>query len=958
MSKPLSFLAGCRTIGAFILTAGILTPRFAMAQPGAIDLTFAPISQPVNGLLAQPDGKILVNFAQTGFTRLSRDGKPDPAWQPGVPIGNAIYSAAIQPDGKVLVGGDFLQIQGVPRPCLARFNADCTIDTNFVPQLIATTNPPPPSPPAPPDTGPTNYIGVIVPQSDGKLLVGGFKNILDTNSQVLPKLIRLNQDGSIDGSFAKFRITNNFKQVIQLADGRLLVLGDTWVSSSEIDSWLLRLNPDGTIDSNFTPPTMLGWINAVCEQNGKILVAGYFYRVNGLSQNSVARLNSNGSLDTDFHGTVWPDMVGVACAVSQSDGKVILGGRFTVPGVTNRNLVRLNTDGSLDTTYAATGASSYVFGVAFQPDGKLLVGGEFQAINGLPIANLARLQGDSDAGPGNFVFDSAQHEVYENAGVINLTVRRVWGLQGTVTVNYQTQDGTAKAGIRYQPQSGTVVFGDGETTKTITINILEDSEIQDLESFQVVLSDPTGGASLGNPAAAIISVLDDDGPASLDPAFSLPQGGFDSGIKCIVTQSDGKILVGGPFQQAGTFGRKGVARLNADGSTDATFNPGTGLVCPTVGQAWLTVLKEQPDSKILIAGVFTQVNGTNRNYLARLNNDGSLDTTFDDGLGPNDGQGLIGDIRGLGILTNGQIIVGGGFNTYNGSSRYGLARLQSNGAVDPSYHPAGAEDVQPFGLQADGKVVFSGTWNNMAARVNADGTIDNAAFAVANNSIRQIESLPNGNTIVAGSFTAMNSVTRRCIARLLPGGSVDPQFNADLNVFWNAPYPPYIYKFAVQPDGKILIAIKSYAAPPGNYVARLNTDGTLDTTFEPPLFSIPFGDNDTIDALAVQSDGAILVGGQFQTVNSLPRPYLVRLKGGQNPGTRSLLIKSLAVATNQSRLVLSVSPGKPFVLQYSTNLLSWISLSTNLVPVSTFTIIDNQPANAYRRYYRIMQTSL
>ena len=583
------------------------------------------------------------------------------------------------------------------------------------------------------------------------------------------------------------------------------------------------------------------------------------------------------------------------------------------------------------------------------------MGGEFSTINGVPKAYLARLHGDSDVGPGWILFDPPAHEIFEDAGSITLTVRRVGGSEGDVTASYRTDNGSAVAGADYQGQSGDLIFHDGETEKDITISIHDDTEIEDLESFRVVLSDPTGGAKLGITSVATVNIQDDDGPASMDSTFVVSPDSLDGAVESIAVQKDGKILLGGAFLQAGRVSRIGMARLKTDGSLDETFDPGMGLsLNGTHGDAKL--MKVQQDGRILVAGLFNSVNGTNRNHIARLNEDGSLDETFDAGTGARDGAS-VADIRWFDLLPDGRIIVAGGFTTFDEISRNGLALLHTNGPVVQSYNPAGGPSIMPFGLQADGKVVYSGLWENRVSRINADGSMDSPNFTTTDGSIWKIQSLSNSNTIIAGLFTAVDGQPLQAIARLLPDGEVDPEFVPDMSVFRSGFSSPYIYLFAPQDDGKVLVALKSYRSPSGNYVARLNENGALDTGFEPVRFAIPGGDNDSIAALAIQQDGRILVGGIFQTVNGLKHPYLVRLRGGGTSGTRRLAVKSLSLSTNQTEITLTVAPGQPFVLESSTDLVHWIPLSTNVSPVSTFAVLDNQLTSVPRRYYRAIQSA-
>jgi uncharacterized delta-60 repeat protein len=632
---------------------------------------------------------------------------------------------------------------------------------------------------------------------------------------------------------------------------------------------------------------------------------------------------------------------------------VLVGGGFTLPTAPFRNLARLNHDGSLDTTMAG-GAGNYVYALQLQPDGKLLVGGDFSTISGYWVPRLARLTGDPDVGAGRFLFGSASYEVFENTGNAVLTVRRIWGTSGRVAVNYQILAGSALAGLDYEGESGMIAFEDGEPQKDISIAITNDTTIEDVESFQVILQSASDGEIDAVSGVATLSILDDDGPASLDQTFTPGQGTFDRVVDAVAIEPDGKIVVGGGFEQVGRVARRGIARLNENGSLDLSFNPGSGLdFGPVAGN--VKVLKLQVDGKVLLAGAFNKVNGITRNYLARLHTDGSLDTSFDDGTGARTDDSVVGDVRGIGLLPGGQMIVGGYFDTYNGISRHGLVRLEANGIVDASYYPAGARLVAPFGLQPDGKVIFAGMGDNQVARINADGTLDAATFASVDNSVRHIETSPDGKTIIAGSFSTVNGNARRCIARLLPDGGVDAGFDPDLSVFLDGVYPPYIYRFAIQTDGKLLIAIKSYRSPAGDYLARLDVNGSLDANFEPVRFAIPSGANEIISAVEVQPDGRIVVAGSFQTVNGLPRPYLVRLRGGGSSRFRDLVVKSLELSMPRPRLSLLVAPGKPFALQTSTDLDHWTSLSTNISPVSTFTVFDDREADGGTCFYRIMQ---
>ena len=219
-----------------------------------------------------------------------------------------------------------------------------------------------------------------------------------------------------------------------------------------------------------------------------------------------------------------------------------------------------------------------------------------------------------------------------------------------------------------------------------------------------------------------ISRLNSDG--SIDPSFVCGWDVYNT-IDAIAAQPDGKILIGGIFTLYNGTARNGIARLNGDGSLDTSFDPGdglTGTTLPTVGRFAL-----QPDGKILIGGRFAAYDGTARSRIARLNSDGSLDTSFDPGTGSDD---WVGEIA---VRPDGRIMIAGYFDTYNGIARNRIARINSDGSLDTSFDPGEGPDdsIYTMALQPDGKVVlgglfteWAGTDQNMIARINADGSWD------------------------------------------------------------------------------------------------------------------------------------------------------------------------------------------------------------------------------------------
>ncbi|HYP49358.1 MAG TPA: delta-60 repeat domain-containing protein, partial [Pyrinomonadaceae bacterium] len=155
------------------------------------------------------------------------------------------------------------------------------------------------------------------------------------------------------------------------------------------------------------------------------------------------------------------------------------------------------------------------------------------------------------------------------------------------------------------------------------------------------------------------------------PLVSLDANGA---IGRVRMQSDGKILVSGNFTVTGGQLKYGIVRLNADGSVDNTFNTTFDL---GTGAGDFAIL---PDGKIIIVGSFTRVNGIAVNRIARLNPDGSLDGSFNVGTGAND------FVSTLSLQADGKIIVAGDFTAVNGTGRTKIARLNSNGSLDTTFN--------------------------------------------------------------------------------------------------------------------------------------------------------------------------------------------------------------------------------------------------------------------------------
>ena len=162
-----------------------------------------------------------------------------------------------------------------------------------------------------------------------------------------------------------------------------------------------------------------GLLNCVTLQpDGKVLIGGYFFLVNGVARTRIARVNPDGSTDTGFqNGMAGADGEVEAIAV-QPDGKVLMGGYFTTVNNTHRpGVARLNPDGSLDNSFLngmAGPEPNVVNALVLQPDGKVIIGGGFTAVNGVSRYRIARLNADGSVDP---LFQNGGQPVLSNAGI-------------------------------------------------------------------------------------------------------------------------------------------------------------------------------------------------------------------------------------------------------------------------------------------------------------------------------------------------------------------------------------------------------------------------------------------------------------------------------------------------------------------------------------------------------------
>lgn len=391
----------------------------------------------------------------------------------------------------------------------------------------------------------------------------------------------------------------------------------------------------------------------------------------------------------------------------------------------------------------------------------------------------------------------------------------------------------------------------------------------------------------GNPA---ISYYDDDSGMLMFVRATDAQGvvwGAPTSIleqsspTAVAVQADGKILVGGLFTRFDGLTRYRLVRLNLDGSLDTGFNA-------FVMNGEVRAIHVLPDGKILIGGSFTAlrangsaVTNTTVNRIARLNTDGSLDTS----VNPN----ANGDVRVFVPQGDGKIMVGGSFTTISEVTRTRLARLNANCTLDTSFTntdirngevraiiPEDADndgDPESYAIAGSFTSIRGDGNRNRLARINANATL--AAFNPnANNTVMDMVRLPSGKFVVGGAFTLFSDVISRTrLARLNNDGTVDESFAQEVNA--------EVRDLHLEADGSVLVSgiFTQIGDSVRNFVGRILPSGNVDPAF------IPNPDAE-VRSLTTMPDGKIVIGGNFTKTGATIQQYAGRLlpTGAADPG--------------------------------------------------------------------------
>jgi uncharacterized delta-60 repeat protein len=615
---------------------------------------------------------------------------------------------------------------------------------------------------------------------------------------------------------------------------------------------------------------------AVVQPDGKVLISIVANRYDGQLGGQLMRLNADGSPDVAFRtragagprtGTYSLNAIAL-----QPDGKILVAGGVLndYDGVPRAQPMRLNADGSLDTSFDATAAGLAglnIIDLAVQPDGKVLVGSSagqvvtrllpdgrpdpsFTLINGFqnPGSRIVEMGGMLLQADGKIVV--AGHFTHRSStGVVHESVVR-FNADGTLDTSFTSplSPSNLVLALAQQPD-GKLLVGGGDLLTT-------------------------AGSS---PFPHVLRLLPD---GSLDPTFQQIRD-YGSTIGDLRVQANGDILAAGFFSSYGGQAAQSIVRLRSTGAPDATFATAQG---PT---GYVSVLLPLPSGQYLVGGFYDFFGSQSRPGLARISATGQLDASFAPVLNSAAATSLAVPLR------NGKLHLRLG-TEYNGRAvnPYNYQRLAADGSYEapvPLSQPATADQGIPNAVpQPDGTFYHCYRLGNVAVvqRLLPSGqpdpsfTVDTLHYDNSQGIYSVGETgmlvLPSGKVAIWGGFSQVNNLPRPGVALLLPNGQPDPGFAPAPTVPWaGIPVYPYlpqgIAKVLAQPSGQVAVLWHDTTR---THLTRLLPDGSVDASF---TLGTAAGSTGIFSALGL-ANGQLLLSGDFMSFSGQATPNgLVRL---------------------------------------------------------------------------------
>ena len=735
---------------------------------------------------------------------------------------STFFDAAVQSDGKIVATGK-VEIAGDDQILVARFNTDGSLDTTFNSNGWRSINLEP---------GDSEGNSVLT-QSDGSIFIRAVSDLTVAPTYRDALVIKLTPSGAFDTTYAALwglpgvRYLNFSPSTISGGPstmafdsvGRLVVIGSVTDPSATdpfrpTSSYVARLLPTGEYDTDFSADGLQEFLmpsetsfSSVAITTGDKIVVGGSRRIGSGSETHgiVAKFNTDGTPDLSFDTDGWVDFSSaqtIGAVAVQADGKIVVAGITVIGGAETSLASRLNSSGSIDTTFGTSGSFVYpasdaalFYDLLIEPSGKIVMfgfaGSSFEKLDLLAIRLSSNGVLDSTFGSSGISRTPVGFSALAVSGTVQGDGRYILVGQTIRTIEAQRAvivrlDSLGKPDASF--------LSGGLTQQNIDLNDVYGSRILELADGSFI----TLGVSIAGPYMYLVKYHSD---GTIDRSFGSDFGvgigtiglaagpvGTASELLNLESQSNGRILV--LAQQPISIGSPVVLGFTNAGILDPTFGV-SGTAAFTIDNMIPTKMVVLPDNKILVTA-FTYDTGVSRIY--RLNANGTIDTSFGAGgstliASPDTSAALV---AAMNVSADGKIIVVGELASTS-NSRTLISRYSANGTLDTTFGTNGFAFVGP------------GTSGNYAATVNV---------------------LPDGRLLISGQsdFDTSHEIF---FTRLSSSGATDTAFGTNGYIRYAGVSVTAYAVVAVQPDQRILIGYATDRV----IINRLNENGSFDSTF-------------------------------------------------------------------------------------------------------------------------------
>ena len=828
------------------------------------------------------------------------------------------------------------------------------------------------------------YALALTPQ--GMLVVGGY--FTRAGSLEVPGLVRLDANGSLDDSFAPDTVPGTPILRVQ-PDGKVLVV---------VEGRLKRLLPDGKTDPGWTDDSIQDgtYVQAI-----ELLADG---RVLALTNNSIVRLLPDGAVDATFHSPYVRDPSGgqgwINTMAVDRQGCIVIGGYFSfVDDFPRSSVARLTPEGDVDPTFVGPGSfdNVYLHDIVCELTGEILVSGRFTKVDGVNHPYLVWLDSSGrplhSAGPNRLTPDRHPMGFWP----VNLAVQpdgRVWvwpvvELEGVIVPGFtRIFPPIVQTSVRLEIASTLLPEDSGPTL--VQVHRMGDLSAPLTVRLRTQSDTATAGADFGAVDLLLTFAALETIKTIQIPIFDDLYSEVDEVLMVQLVDADSEELILG--------GERSLVILDNErrGSVDLrTANP--------IGQlASVQSLAEQSGNRLLVwssygrllrllpdgtvdptfqpdtsGGWYIRVLPDDRlivwreGMLARLLPDGALDTSFQ----LNQAEWTNRWVEAVEVQADGKLLV----SDQRADSAYRfILRLLPNGSKDPGFSDIPLVGTGRLLALRDGRTLLYGDFTLVGgvarsglAMLKKDGTLD-ITFAPlldgpSNRRITAAAETLDGKILVAGILSVTNGVNvTSSIVQLLPDGRLDPAFAGSegaSDAFGNL---MDVFAIAILSDGGIVVGggFSRFGGQPHHKLAFLRQDGTLDPSSDTGIgLRSSYSDWDysssSPSCLETLSDGRIAVGGYFNRIFSTTGPGELAVSGliMLNGPTAVKFLEPELLLGGTFRFSLRVEPGGTYVLESSDDLRQWTPILTNRAYERVLVFDDPGARGMAHRFFRALRQS-